>query len=154
MSRLEPERMYLVLTVTTLASSVWRRSAWPAVFAATLCCASVVLTLATKLALDRPDPHGFVTGSGGSYPSGHMVAVVVCLVGCLMVLWPRVRWWGWLAVALAAALMTMALLVSAAHWPTDVLGGGLLSLAIVSAASSLRLRQRAFVRGGSTCPPG
>lgn len=150
MARLQPQRMYLALTVTTLATSVWRRSAWPAVFATTLAGASVALTLATKLALDRPDPHGYVTGSGGSYPSGHVVAVVVCLAGCLLVLWPRVRWWGWLPVALAATLMAVALLVSAAHWPTDVIGGGLLSLAIVSAASGLRLRQLALVRGGSS----
>ncbi|WP_406832172.1 phosphatase PAP2 family protein [Pedococcus sp. KACC 23699] len=153
MSRLRPERMYLVLTVTTLAASAWRRSARPAIFATTLAGTSVVLTLVSKLALDRPDPHGFVTGSGGSYPSGHMVAVLVCLAGCQMILWPRVRWWGWLPVALAGTLMAVALLVSAAHWPTDVLGGGLLSFAIVAAASSLRLRQRAFVGGGSSAPP-
>lgn len=149
MSRLQPDRMYLLLAVTALAASAWRRSPWPAVFGAALAGASIALTVLAKLALERPDPHGYVTGTGGSYPSGHVMAVVVCLSGCLLVVWPRVRWWWWLPVAVAAALMTTGLLVSAAHWPTDVLGALFLALALVSAASSLRLRQRAFGNGRS-----
>jgi membrane-associated phospholipid phosphatase len=149
MSRLQPDRMYLLLAVTALAASAWRRSPWPALFGAALALASVALTVLVKFALARPDPHGYVTGTGGSYPSGHMVAVLVCLAGCLLLLRPRVRWWWWSPVAVAAALMTTALLVSAAHWPTDVLGAVFLSLALVSVGSSLRLRQRAIVSGPS-----
>jgi membrane-associated phospholipid phosphatase len=143
MSRLQPQRMYLLLAVTSVATAAWRRSWWPLLFGAVLAGSSVALTVLAKTALDRTDPHGWVATSGGSYPSGHVVALLVCLSGCLLLLVPRVRWWGWAVVVGAAALLTVGLLVSAAHWPTDVLGGALLAVAVTSALSATPWRQRA-----------
>ncbi len=140
MSRLRPERMYLFLGATSLAVSLWRRSWWPAVLALLLALASGVLTLGTKAALHRPDPHGFVTDSGGAFPSGHTVALVACLGGCLLVVWPRVHWWMWAPVAAAGALLTTSLLVSGAHWATDVLGGALVGVALLAVTSLVRVR--------------
>jgi membrane-associated phospholipid phosphatase len=143
MSRLQPGRMYLLLAATSAAAAAWRRSWWPPVFGAVLAGSSAALTVMAKVALDRPDPHGWVATSGGSYPSGHVVALLVCLSGCLLLVGPRVRWWLWAPVVGAAALLTVSLLVSAAHWPSDVLGGALLAVALVGGLSSLSLRQRA-----------
>lgn len=141
MHDLAPPRMYGLLAVAALSAAVWRRSWRPALFAFVVGSTSVVLTLLTKFAFRRPDPHGYLAASGGSFPSGHIIAVVVCLGGCLLVALPRVRWWHWTPVAAATAVMAVALLVSAAHWTTDVLGGGLLALAVVAACSGIPLRR-------------
>lgn len=152
MNRLRPSRMYLLLGLTSVLASVCRRSPWPLAFASVLAGVSGAATLAVKLAAHRPDPHGHMADSGGAYPSGHTVAVLVCLGGCLLVLWPAVRWWLWTAVVVAGCLMTSALLVSGAHWLTDVTGGGILAIAVLSAGSRLRLRASASrqrrARGG------
>lgn len=141
MTRLEPERMYPILGVTALVTSLRRRSWRPLVFAGALAGLSVVVTVAVKIGMERPDPHGYVTPSGGSYPSGHVVGVVVSLAGCLLLLRPTLRWWFWAPVVVGVGLVSGGLLISAAHWPTDVLGGILLGLAVVSAASTWSLRR-------------
>ena len=146
MGWLPPSRMYVLLGITCVAMALWRHSWWPLVFGLALAGGSAVLTLLVKFSLHRPDPHGYVPSSGGSYPSGHMVAVVVCLAGCLLLVWPRVPWWLWTPLVIAAALMASALLVAAAHWPTDVVGGGLLALALVILFSRLGLRRLAHVQ--------
>jgi membrane-associated phospholipid phosphatase len=142
MNRLKPDRMLVLLGVTSLVMSLWRRSWWPVVYSTVLAGTSMAVTLVVKFGIERPDPHGYVAASGGSYPSGHVVAVVVCLGGCIFVVWRRVHWWLWVPVLIATGLMTAALIVSAAHWPTDVAAGALLGLAVVTGGSRLRLRQR------------
>ena len=52
-----------------------------------------------------------------------MLAVVVFLGGALLMVWPRVRWWWWACLAVPVGLMAGALVITVAHWPTDVLGG-------------------------------
>lgn len=131
---LRPTRMFLLLAGTCVALSVWRRSWRPLVTGLVTGSVSVALVILAKVAVHRPDPHGALPPSGGSYPSGHIVAVLVCLVGCLVASGPRVHWWWWALPAAGAGLMSAALVVSAAHWPSDVLGGGLLALAVVTAA--------------------
>lgn len=143
MSRLRPQHMYVLLASTSVLASVWRRSWWPVVFAFALALGSAVATVAAKLLGQRVDPHGFVAESGGAYPSGHTVALVVCLGGCLLVLWPRVPWWLWLPVVASSCLLAASLLVAGAHWFTDVLGGMLLGVALLAVSSRRRLRLRA-----------
>ena len=148
MTDLAPPRMYGLLAVTSLSVAIRRRSWRPALVGLVVAGTSVTLTVLTKLAFHRPDPHGHLAATGGSFPSGHTIAVVACLGGCLLVALPRVRWWHWTPVVAATALMTVGLLVSAAHWATDVLGGGLLALTVVAACSGLPLRRPASPQPG------
>lgn len=147
MARLQPEHTSALLVLAALGTAVRRRSWWPMVLGGALGVATVAVTVATKVALARPDPHGDLTTSGGSFPSGHMATLLVCMGGCLFLLARRVRWWHWTPVAAAAVLLAVALLVSAAHWPTDVLGGALLAVAVLGASGSLGVRRLAVEPG-------
>lgn len=142
-SRLRPQHMYIALAATALLMAAWRRSLWPLSFGLTVAGGSAGVTLLFKLLFRRPDPHDYLAVTGGSYPSGHMVAVLACLGGCLLVVWPQVRWWGWAPVLVATALMSISLLVTAVHWPSDVVGGALLALTLLSGLSRSTLRRRA-----------
>jgi membrane-associated phospholipid phosphatase len=159
MHRMRPPLMFALLAGSCLVVSVWRRSWRPAVLGLALGATSAALVFLVKLAVERPDPHGDVPQFGGSYPSGHMVAVLVCLGGCLLVLGPRTRWWWWALPAAAAGLMTAALLLSAAHWTSDVVGGALLALVLLTGASRWPWRARAggtrgtVARVGASAPP-
>ncbi|GAA0289491.1 phosphatase PAP2 family protein [Kineococcus aurantiacus] len=92
-----------------------------------------------KALTDRPRPAleaGLTTASGGSFPSGHVVAstTVVLVVAVLLV--PRARRGAVLAVgAVEVALVAVDRVWLGAHWPTDVLGGWLLAGALVGAAA-------------------
>jgi membrane-associated phospholipid phosphatase len=86
--------------------------------------------------LRRPRPvDGFVTVTSYGFPSGHSAnAAAAALVGVLLA-WPRLGRSGRVGAVVAAAVFTafvgasrVALL---AHWPSDVVGGWLLALAVV-----------------------
>jgi undecaprenyl-diphosphatase len=87
-------------------------------------------------ALYRPRPlDGFVVIDSNGFPSGHTSHAGATAVAAVLLLWPRLCRAGRAAVvalaaafAVAVALTRVALL---AHWPTDVLGGLLLALAVV-----------------------
>lgn len=149
MSRLRPQHMYLTLAATSLVMSAWRRSLWPLAFGLAVGGGSAALTVLLKLGFHRPDPHGYLASTGGSYPSGHMIAVLTCLGGCLLVVSPRVRLWWWASLVGAAGLMSLSLLVSAAHWPTDIAGGALLAGALLSTLGRSPLRYKACEPRGS-----
>lgn len=136
----EPRRIFVFLAVVGGLVSLRRASLWPGVYAALVALAVIGLTLATKFALQRPDPRGEMSGIGGSYPSGHVAALLVCLGCCALILWQRSRWWHWGTVALFGLAMVAALLFTAAHWPTDALGGALLAVALLAGASTFSLR--------------
>jgi undecaprenyl-diphosphatase len=98
-------------------------------------------TLLVKFALARPDPH--LTGTtGGSFPSGHTVSVVVCVGVAVHLLRPRAPGWVRAAPALVAGgVMGMGLVDTGAHWASDVLGGLALGLAVLSLIAAIdRLR--------------
>jgi membrane-associated phospholipid phosphatase len=90
--------VYLVLA--------WRRSR-AALLRAVVRVALVTVTVTfLKWLFERPDVHDSTAHLGGSYPSGHMVALVAY----------GAPWW--LAVPLG-----LALLVTGTHWLTDVVAG-------------------------------
>lgn len=163
LTRLAPERMFALSAVTCLAVAARRRS-WDSVaFGAVTGLCSVAATLLVKVALARVDPLGGISPDGGSYPSGHMVAVVVSVATCLLVLLRRVRWWCWLVLSVPSGVMAVSLVVTTSHWVSDVVGGALLAGAVVATATWLwparHPRTRSVVpeweegqhnRGGST----
>lgn len=137
---LKPRNMVPFLALVAVVACVRRRSWRPAAYVALLAGVAGALTMATKVIVERPDPHQDMTAVGGSYPSGHTVTVLVCLGAALLVLQQRPRWWEWVVVVLAGTGMGLALLLQAAHWLTDVVGGLLLGVAVLVAAVALRLR--------------
>ena len=148
---IDPPRVFTLLAVVALVVA-WRRSSvWPLLFAGCVVFASVGSTMLVKFAVSRPDPRTEMTAVGGSYPSGHLLAAVVCLGGCLLLLTPRTRWWQWVLVALVGGSMGTALVFTAAHWFTDVLGGVLLAAALLCVLSALPWRSAVF-RGSGPAP--
>jgi membrane-associated phospholipid phosphatase len=141
---LEPRRTFLLLGAVALAVSVRRWSLRPAIYGAVVGGAAALSTMLAKFAVQSADPRGEMSATGGSYPSGHMVGVIVCLGCCALVLWRTTRWWQWVLLAGVAAAMGAALLFTAAHWPSDVLGGTLLGVAVLGFAAGLPLRSSVF----------
>jgi undecaprenyl-diphosphatase len=93
-----------------------------------------------KIVFDRTRPGGVAVSdliTQASYPSGHVARTVVALglLAFLVTSRPRARA---LAVAVAVVLslvMGAARVAAGEHWPTDVMGGFLLSGVILAAAA-------------------
>jgi membrane-associated phospholipid phosphatase len=131
---LRPAVLAALLAAFTIAYSVKHRSVRPLAFVAGVCLATLAITVATKITVGRLNPHGVVGNDGGSFPSGHTITVVVCLGLCVLMAQPRTSRWAWLIPAFGAGLMGGSLLLQAAHWFTDIVGGGLLATAVLAIA--------------------
>lgn len=135
---LRPPVLAILLAAFTVALCVVRRSFRPAIFVGGVWLVAATLTVATKMAVGRPDTHGAVERFGGSFPSGHTISIMVCLGLAVLVAQSRMRRWVWLIPALGGCLMGVSLVVQAAHWSTDVVGGALLAASVLTAASACR----------------
>ena len=144
---IDPPRALALLAVLGLVLALRRRSWWPVLYAGLVAVAAVGPLMVAKFAVARPDPRHEMTAIGGSFPSGHMLAVVVCLGGCLMLLVPRTRWWQWLPIVVIGGVMGAALVVCAAHWFTDVVGGALLAITMLGLLEAIPPRHLVFRRG-------
>jgi membrane-associated phospholipid phosphatase len=133
---LEPGRSVPAFIVLSFVLSRLRRSWGTLIFACMLLAAAGVPALMIKRALERTDPHHDLS-SLGSYPSGHVLALLVCLGGALLLLRRRPRWWEWVLVGLPVATMGTSMLLQAAHWVTDLAGGILLGVAVLASFSGL-----------------
>ena len=130
---LRPELVAGLLIALSAGYCVKRRSLRPLVFVGGVGLLTVALTLGTKAAMARPDPHGLVVHSnGGSFPSGHTVAVMVCLDVAVLLTHPRAGRWAWLIPAAGGGLVGASMLLQAAHWSTDVVGGALLATGVLA----------------------
>ncbi len=138
---LRPVMAAALLAVFTSAWCVIRRSIRPAVFVGVVSLSAATLTVAVKIAVSRPDPHGLVANDGGSFPSGHMIGVIVCLGLAALLALPRAGRWIWFIPALGGGLMAVSLLLQAAHWSTDIAGGILLATGVLAVASAPRWRR-------------
>ena len=116
------EALQPTITALVYLALAWRR-ARSAVLGALLRVATVTVTVTfLKWFFDRPDVHGNTEHLGGSYPSGHMVALVAY----------GGPWW-------LAAPLGLALLVTGTHWLTDVVAGVLMG-GVLRVAFALRRR--------------
>jgi undecaprenyl-diphosphatase len=110
------------------------RARWWVWIALMLCAGVAEQTL--KIAIARPRP--FAASFG--YPSGHATAsaaffgAVIYLAGALR---PPARLAARIAAPLAIALVGVSRVMLRAHWPSDVLAGIALGLALASAAALL-----------------
>lgn len=138
---LKPRNVAGPLALFGVTVALWRRSWRPAVYVTSVAVATGTLALGVKFLLQRTDPHHEMTALGGSFPSGHTASVVVGLGLTVLVLRSRSRWWDWVAVFVVGSAMAFSLVVQAAHWFTDVLGGGLLAAGVLAVASTSALRE-------------
>lgn len=150
---LRPTIAFAVLVCAVGLAALKSRSWRPAVLGAGVVVSSVVLTDLVQHALGRPDPHGAVIG--GSFPSGHTLAstVIAGVVALLATGRRRTRLLYLVAIA-TGCLMSWALLVQAAHWATDVIGGLLLGVAILAGAHCWWVSARSDVHAPSEKGPG
>ena len=135
---LRPTVMAGLLAVFAVACCIKRRSMRPATFVGVVCLSSAMVAVAVKLAVRRTDPHGLLALDGGSFPSGHMIGVIVCSGMIVLLTLPRAGRWRWLIPALVGGLMAASLVLQAAHWSTDVVGGALLASGALALASAPR----------------
>lgn len=86
--------------------------------------------------LHRPrPPAGFVFVDSNGFPSGHTSHAAAAALVAVLLLWPHLAGRGRALVVAAAAALAVFVgatrIMLLAHWPTDVLGGWLLALAVV-----------------------
>ena len=113
--------------------SAWSlRSMRPVVFAGSSLCVAASLTIAIKVALHRPDPHGEPSWLGGAYPSGHVLILLISL-GCALLVLRATTWWLWMGVAFAGLTLAVSLLFLTMHFLTDIVGGALLGITLLVA---------------------
>lgn len=147
---LQPVSMFVLLGVVGLWVAAQSKSLRPLLIVASVSVSAVGTTLLVKFALARPDPHLELSTVGGAYPSGHVVAVLACL-GAIVLVFDQARSrWVWVLVATVGAVMSSSLLLAAAHWFSDVLGGALVAAAVLGWANRLLLRPEAEAFFGTT----
>lgn len=122
---------------------LWRRRLRAAAFVALTLPGTLVIRLLLANAIHRTRPEGrLASSSGWSFPSGHTTASATTALIGVLVCWSltgrrSVR----VTVAGLAALWAPAVGVSrvalVVHWPSDVVGGWLLVLAVVPPAALL-----------------
>lgn len=122
---------------------LWRRRLRAAAFVALTLPVNLTIRLLLVNAVHRPRPvNRLAASSGWSFPSGHTTAAAAAALIAVLVCWSLVRRRsirlviaglaaGW---ALAVGISRVALVV---HWPSDVVGGWLLVLAVVPPAALL-----------------
>lgn len=121
-----------LLVVAGLAASARERAIRPLIYIVLLAGSAIAVTATAKIILDRPDLQGSSAGIGGAFPSGHMVTLIVCLAGAIIVFGLQSHWWTWAPAALVASLMAVSLLNTGMHWFTDVVGGVLLAIPVIA----------------------
>jgi membrane-associated phospholipid phosphatase len=122
-----------VLLALTLGLLLGARLNRQATFVAAATLASMAASGIMKVVIARPRPEVVRQAPGSwSFPSGHTMSATGFAVALAIVLWPT-RWrWPALAVAVFYAVgIGLSRVYLAVHYPSDVVGGWALSLAVV-----------------------
>jgi membrane-associated phospholipid phosphatase len=136
---LQPARLALPLLLLVAVLSLFRRSLRPLAVMAVVGVPVAIVTLGTKYVMAHSDPSTTPVGHG-SFPSGHMVSIIIVFGLVVLLLRPRTRW-GWMLPAVVGSLMGCALVLAAVHPATDVMGAGLLAVAALASARAAGLGQ-------------
>jgi len=106
-------------------------------------------SMAVREPLARARPvDGFVVTHSWAFPSGHTVHSATAALVAVQLLWPhlehRARWITATLAGVLALSVGISRVMVRAHWPSDVLGGWLLALAVVPAlfSASAAVRRR------------
>lgn len=113
-----------------------------AAFAAVTMLGSTVARRLVLYAVARPRSVGWLApASGFSFPSGHTTESAAAALTALALCWPLVHGYRRRLAATAVGLWAVSVGVSrvvlVVHWPTDVLAGWLLAIAVVAAAQAV-----------------
>ena len=126
-------QVVLVLLAVTLALLLGARLNRQAAFVAAATLASMAASGTMKLVVARARPEVVRQAPGSwSFPSGHTMSATGFAVALAIVFWPtRWRWPVLIAAALYAIGIGLSRVYLTVHYPSDVLGGWALSLAVV-----------------------
>ncbi|WUH89527.1 phosphatase PAP2 family protein [Streptomyces sp. NBC_00433] len=127
-----------LLTLWLLHRRAWRLAAWSAVTAIAGAATGVLVKAVVERARpDLPDPVAHAPGY--SFPSGHAMTATTSFAIFLLVLLPLIPRAAhrlcWLAAALAVAGVGFTRVALGVHWCSDVIGGWLLGLTVVTATT-------------------
>lgn len=148
---LRPGLVVASLFLVTAGLSLLRRSLRPLLAVVVVGVPAAAVTVGSKWLMgtlyDEPTPDYH------SFPSGHMLTVVVAVGLVVLLLRPATRW-GWLLPFMTGVGMGAALIVAWVHPATDVIGGGLLAATALCCARAVGLGgwARRPVRRGEAVP--
>ena len=144
-SALTPLRFALLLLLVVVAVSLARSSLRPLGLAGLVGGFAIAATVSTKWVMAHADT-GRTPVAHDAFPSGHVVSATMGVGLAVLLLRPAPRW-SWSLAVLAGAVVGTALVFADVHPATDVLGGGLLAGATLTAAAAAGLGPWAAGRG-------
>ena len=110
---------------------------------------AVLINLALKLTFKRSRPDlwsALAQERTYSFPSGHAMASSALALTLVILCWPtRYRWWVVAAALLYTGLVGVSRLYLGVHFPSDVLGGWLISIAWITLVYALFRRHQGAV---------
>ncbi len=136
----------LMLLTAALGALLWRRRLREAAFVLAASLLAMAASGLGKVGFDRPRPlvfssvhdWSFLTGNGGSnwsFPSGHTMGITGLAAALVVALWQtRARRPALVAALLVCAGVGATRVYLGAHFPTDVIGGWALAVAVVVVA--------------------
>jgi undecaprenyl-diphosphatase len=140
-----------VLVMGTVAAAVtWRRCRAVGVALLVATFSRPLLEAGIKLLIsrDRPDFDRLVTGTGYSFPSGHVMAAVALwgLMPLVVSLYTRRRWLWWLSVAVSGGVIlgiAASRVYLGVHWFSDVTAGLIVGTFFLLGVETVLARQHA-----------
>ena len=142
--------MFVLALGTVAAAFTWRRCRAVGVALLVATFSRPLLEAGIKLLIsrDRPDFDRLVTGTGYSFPSGHVMAAVALwgLMPLVVSLYTRRRWLWWLSVAVSGVLIlgiAASRVYLGVHWFSDVTAGLIVGTFFLLGVETMLARQHA-----------